>query len=936
VTIAVHPTVNQQMYVASETGGLFASSDGGSHWKHLDGLPNFGVNGVGYAPLAPNIAVASAGAGYKVSDSGLIWRTSDGGATWQQPAGSLPAPSARCGVRPNGYTVAFAPGSSTVYVGTDCGLAVSPDAGVTWSYIVVDPSVPVNTNQTQDQVLDILPQSSGRINVIAASGLYLSTTGGSSWTKSPGFPGFQGSSHSLAASPYDPSHLLLAGGWFQLFFSIDGGLHWTDLHAPGPPWPNRPPFVKIAKAPSGAANQFVAYWGNGVDLFRLTFTDSPSGPVASGTWTQLHYDHTDPADLGFDLSTGQPLLLASDGGVHTTADGGATWVLTGAGSNGYNALQMTEVTGESINSPAHLDLYYGTQDNLVVASGDGGVTWPVNRCCEGFYLRTERTSANGSDSKVSGVTCSGCGNFLSDPVLANQTGWPDPPNNSGNPFLLVSPGNYIQNTVNHSVSPLVNTFMLTPDTGTHWNPSFVIPPALAGIPAISGPASNPTVYQAVQRPGTTPDGLPRIGLMKATGIYSATPAVDNADGRGFGSLGIFPTMFAWYIVYGVDPTNPDHLIIADIESDEMKVSHNGGHTWHVNHELTDLVTGSGAYRFRDSYFTLVHSIAFDPFDSCQVYVGTGENGIFRSLDGGHHWTAIRDTRQIGNLSSFYFPPAGPIFVSTYGRGLWQLDLGRKHRSCHESLPASSEETEAEAAATIVDPATGARTPFHEFANPENCPRCQFIVVLNGAINEIKLEAGEVKQIGISGGAIYQLNSSKQEVPLQIPNVYTAGAGQFGGNSALLALKKEKVPIRGLIVDGAVLKGVITSQTQLPFKPSRVPYARAFSQDMSGGITKTPPGGAVTIEGEGFASGLNGKNPLRVFLAGAVVADNIKVDADGRFRVQLEVKKMPGNYEIVIEQRDGNRLSQHKTFIKVVTTDKGEPEKQNRNSTAGIR
>jgi len=35
--------------------------------------------------------------------------------------------------------------------------------------------------------------------------------------------------------------------------------------------------------------------------------------------------------------------------------------------------------------------------------------------------------------------------------------------------------------------------------------------------------------------------------------------------------------------------------------------------------------------------------------------------------------------------------------------------------------------------------------------------------------------------------------------------------------------------------------------------------------------------------------------------------------------------MPGDYEIVIEQRDGKRLSQHKIFIKVVTEDKREPE-----------
>ena len=923
VTVAVNPAASQQMYVASETGGLFATSNGGSNWQHLGSLPNFGVNDVAYTPLSPSVAIATAGADFKVNDNGLIWRTQDNGNTWTQPPGSLPAASARCKVRPNGYAVSFEPGTSNVYAGSDCGLAISHDAGITWNYVVVDPTVPVNGDQSQDRVMAVLAQSGGRINVIAASGLYLSTNGGSIWTRSAGFPGFQGSNHSLAVSPSNPTHLFFGGGWFQLFSSIDGGMSWSDLHAPGPPWPNRPPFVKIARVPSGAPNQFVAYWGNGVDLFRLTFTDSASGPVASGTWTQLNYDHTDPADLGFDATGGQPLLLASDGGVHQTPDGGASWHLAGAGPGGYNALQMTETTGESISNPPHLDLYYGTQDNNVMGSGDGGVTWPGMRRWEGFFLRTEPTSSTGADSKLSGVTCSGCGDFLSDPVLANQTGWPDPPNNAGNPFLLPTPGNYIQNTVNHSINPVVNTFVLTQDIGAHWAPSFVISPALAGIPAISGPASNPTVYQAVQRPGTTPDGLNLYGLMKATNIYSASPTVSNADGTGFGSLGIFPTMFAWYIVYGVDPTNPDNLIIPDVESNEMKISHDGGQNWHVNHQLTDLVTDSGTYDFRESYFPIVHSIAFDPFDSCQVYVGTAQNGIFRSTDGGHHWKTVKHSKQIANLSSFYFPPTGPIFVSTYGRGLWELVLNRRHRSCH--LPRLGPMQEA--VPTIVDPSTGARIPFKDFGNPEICPACQFIVVLNGSINEITMDGSQVTQIGISGGSIYQLDSARHEVPLQIPNVYTTTPGRLTGNLVLSSLQKEKVPIRGVIVEGKTLKGIIASQAQLPFKPSRIPYARAFSDDVSGGVAKTPPGGTITLEGEGFAPDLNGENTLRVLLGGETLAENVKVDADGRFRVQINVKKMPGDYEVVIEQRDGKRLSQHKTFIKVVTGDRREPERK---------
>ncbi|HEV2731402.1 MAG TPA: hypothetical protein VGV15_15330, partial [Terriglobales bacterium] len=61
----------------------------------------------------------------------------------------------------------------------------------------------------------------------------------------------------------------------------------------------------------------------------------------------------------------------------------------------------------------------------------------------------------------------------------------------------------------------------------------------------------------------------------------------------------------------------------------------------------------------------------------------------------------------------------------------------------------------------------------------------------------------------------------------------------------------------------------------------------------------------------------------IVLGAETLPEKVKVDADGRFRVQINVKKMPGDYEVLIEQRDGKRLSQHKTFIKIVTRDKHE-------------
>lgn len=73
------------------------------------------------------------------------------------------------------------------------------------------------------------------------------------------------------------------------------------------------------------------------------------------------------------------------------------------------------------------------------------------------------------------------------------------------------------------------------------------------------------------------------------------------------------------------------------------------------------------------------AIAIDPNDSNTLYVGT-DVGVFVSTDGGAHWVEYGPTSGAGSLPNVVVTKieadkaANKLRVSTYGRGMWEIDL----------------------------------------------------------------------------------------------------------------------------------------------------------------------------------------------------------------------------------------------------------------------
>jgi len=455
LSIAVASNNDRRMVVATETGGLFRTFDGGQSWQHLEGLPNFMTVDVAIASLAPDTIIATTLPQFRAANDGGVWRSTDGGGTWSQPTGWAPPAGPDCPARPGAYGISHMPLSRTFYVGTDCGLAVSNDDGVTWSNTVLDPNA-AGSDEFRHRVRSLLVINRTSGVAAADSGLfYLGPNG--AWTSGPSVQtsGQAPVTHAFA-SPWwtgNSSMFFHASGGQKLWLSADGGASWTQV--PAPSVNNREAFVRAGRSLSGDDRKFEVYFGDGAGLHRQTF--SIPGPTGSGLWTDLQSDHPDPSDIAFDLDRRVPILLATDGGVHRTSNQGATWKLTGGGYGGFVALQIAEVTGQVFpGPPPHQDLYYGTQDNNLKASGDGGQSWTGTLCCEGRFLRVSSGSID-FKPKVTGSDCGPCSSFVSGRLFANKRSWPNAPNGdpagpADTPFLIAG-DSYLQDVPDTGASP---------------------------------------------------------------------------------------------------------------------------------------------------------------------------------------------------------------------------------------------------------------------------------------------------------------------------------------------------------------------------------------------------------------------------------------------------------------------------------------------------
>jgi uncharacterized repeat protein (TIGR01451 family) len=500
---------------------------------------------------------------------------------------------------------------------------------------------------------------------------------------------------------------------------------------------NRVPFVRAYPSPFG--NAYDLYAGDGAELFRAANCTYLGGCGEVPHWVKIiGYPiggdpdptsslHVDPSDLAWDPSRLCPSLVASDGGLGAfNASSPGTCAFTGTdigAAQGLDALEVYQVTGEPRNTSSP-DLYFGTQDNDIRASTDDGTTWPTTLCCEGLAIQVPDQPNPTAGRPVTYFACSPCGSGTSGRAFANhQSNWPPPAACSlPGPYLIPGSETATSTTwlqfANPGATGCSTEFNLYKGVyttaGVGWQRVLTVGPNQPGVrrtgssinaavptgePRISGPASDPTLYIAIYKPEINAQG--QVGLLRVADPFGTAPHITRAD-NGLGSIST--SSISGYVfespVFAVDPFNSNHLIAGDQASQTVKETWDGGAHWYTDDQLTLLVKGVGKYDFQGRPgasgrvdISQLTTIGFDATVQDRIFVGTDQNGIIATSNGGESWQPVVGP-SIPTVTSVYDDPEQTSatndrqVVSTYGRGLWQMNFPKTHLeiSSHTQTP----------------------------------------------------------------------------------------------------------------------------------------------------------------------------------------------------------------------------------------------------------
>jgi len=685
--LAVHPTSANNYFAASEWGGLYQTTDGGRNWNYVAGHVPQVTWDVEYHPTNASVLVAtSLFDGKTVPLSGInVSRDSD--VTWNVPATARPAAGdCRTAQRlnePGAYGITFDPADpNDIYVGTNCGLAISTDNGVTWDF--VDPTPGDGGGTT---VFDVIVHNGGTIDICGQDGHLRSTNGGANFVAGGAEPT---GTCSLAVSPDEANVLFMSVGT-QIFESRDGGATWpTTFVNPGPQ--GRIPFVKV----NNRTGRNFDLWYGDTQLFRAAYTTPVTLPStaarcpASNTWMNAQNgSHWDVGDIAFNptVTNGAcPVLFSNDGGIYFNLRTGADchdprWEQP---MRSVTALWLWDMEGNTRAAAGEEGIYMGQQDSGAFGTREGGresIDWNSPTCCDVFDVEAE------ANRVVYNICCFGGGGratrmFLDDDSMDGGSEIPTYPTGNLLGFQdLDSVSNYAANSYTVvTTSGIFFTANIGAGTIT-WQQLGQNPPGNVCAIYSSTPSGGTPVF--IARAGVC--GLGGVGsLWRHNGATTTGNwvAIQRNSQNQFGA-------------FGVNPTDPNHIVANDLAgaTPVMVQTTNGGTSWTTLPQLDQMLTGNGDFVMQvqsgatGGGYAQASLVVINPGDRNMIVAGGQDSGVFLTVNGGTNWHLLSDPRTNNALRPHisrplyaYFESIGigrsNIYIGARGRGAWRIGVDR--------------------------------------------------------------------------------------------------------------------------------------------------------------------------------------------------------------------------------------------------------------------